>query len=115
MDKTAHGVPLAGLLQQLARDVVSTQRQLDESFVSSRRARADRGEGLDPVWYRLENVRIALELQASVRRAAVHAGGGGSPELVCQLPNPVAVALYGREAMTGTRISVEIAPIVPCF
>jgi hypothetical protein len=115
MDETAHGVPLAGLLRQVARDVVATQRQLDESFVSTRSARADRGEGLNPVWYRLEHVTIALELHASVGDAEGPAGAGASPQLVCRLPNPVAVALYGRDAMTSTRVSVEIAPIMPRF
>lgn len=64
-----------------------------------------------PVWYRLENVRIALELVASVRKRATFADGQPESEMICRVPNPVSVALYGPDAVTSTRISVEIAPI----
>lgn len=115
MSEAAQGQPLAGILQQLARDVVSTQSGLDESFVSARNARAESGKGLEPIWYRLDNVRIALEFTTSVRRGETLGAAQASPELVCRLPNPVATALYGRDAVTTTRISVEIAPIAPRF
>jgi hypothetical protein len=115
MSEAAQGLPLAGILQQLAQDVVSTQSGLDKSFVSARAAQAESGAGLNPVWYCLNNVRIALELTTSVRSGETFAAAPALPELTCRLPNPVAVALYGRDAVTTTRISVEIAPIVPRF
>jgi hypothetical protein len=109
----AQGAPLADVLAHIVSDVVSTQEALDQSFVSARSARAETGEGLNPVWFRLDSVRIALELVTSARGGEGLDGGRTASELICSLPNPVSMALYGRDAVTSTRISVEIAPIAP--
>lgn len=114
MSEAAQSLPLAGLLRQVAQDVVSTQTLLDESFVSARAARTESRTGPNSIWYCLDSVRIALELTTSVRSGET-LDARASPELTCRLPNPVSLALYGRDAVTTTRISVEIAPIVPRF
>jgi hypothetical protein len=108
------GVPLGEVLAHIVRDVVSTQDQLDQSFVSARAARAENSEGLDPIWFRMDSVRIALELVTSVS-GAMGEDGKSPSELICRLPNSVSMALYGRDAVTSTRISVEIAPLAPRF
>lgn len=104
-------MPLAGLLRQIARDVVSTQRLLDASFVSARAAGATSALQPSPTWHRLDNVSIALELATTVRTGAARGTAAALPELDCRVPSPVSIALYGRDAAATTRISVEIAPI----
>ena len=115
MRTSSQGPPLADLLHQIARDVVSTQRQLDESFLSARATRAESGKCPCPVWCVLESVGIALEFDASVHGGPTIGGRQSLPELICQLPDPVSAALYGHEAVRRTRISLKIAPIVPNF
>lgn len=119
MDAGTGALPLAALLRELARDVVSTQAELDQSFVAARAARDERPGSPAPVWYRLDDVRITLGLRTTVRDGEPGAEGFAAadatttPQLLCRLPDPVAVALYGNEAVATTTITVAIGPLVP--
>lgn len=118
MDADGEAVPLAAMLRRLALDVVAVQDELDRSFVSARAARDEDGGGPAPVWYRLEDVRVTLGLRTTVRGGEPGAEGlaaadaAGTPEFLCRLPDPVAVALYGNEAVATTTITVAIGPLV---
>lgn len=121
MNAGGQPLPLASLLQALARDVVSTQAELDQSFVAARAESAQTAGAPAPVWYRLENVKIGLGMRTAVRddlglaagsaRDEAAGAAAASPQLLCQLPDPLAVALYGSERVTSTWIAVEIAPL----
>jgi hypothetical protein len=101
-------IALADLLVSLAKDVVTTQDQLDKSFIATRAKSLQSGQTLSPIWYRMENVKIQLELVTTV----VKSGEGARDELRCTLPSPLSRALYGQAEMSSTRVYVEIAPIM---
>ena len=117
MNGDGDALPLAAVLRRLALDVVGVQDELDRSFVSARAARDEHG-GPAPVWYRLDDVRVTLGLRTTVRGGERGAEGlaaadaAGTPEFLCRLPDPVAVALYGNEAVATTTITVAIGPLV---
>lgn len=101
-------MPLAELLRELARAVVATQDELDRRFVASRAGAAARGDDAPPpLWYHFEGVRIGLGMRGSVEKA------DESSRFVCQLPDPLTVALYGSEPVTSTWIAVELGPLRP--
>src|SRR5438552_9595405 len=107
MGEVGQGLPLAGLLREVAQDIVAAQSRLDEGFVSRRAAR--KPDAPNPVWFMLDDVTIALEFAATTPSRA--GGAVDKAQLLCRLPSPMTAALYGVAVATTARVSVRIAPL----
>ncbi len=108
-------VELGNLLANTIASVVSAQEQLDLYTENRRRAfeQSEDGEfALPPVWYLFKHVRLDLELSGSVARVrpANQPDKAAQPHLVARTLNPSMVSLYGYQASSGLRVSVDIEP-----
>ena len=95
-------VALDQLLAGICRGLVSAQRQLDRSAVVTPRVEGE----LPSPWFLFRHTTVELELSTFVVDAR-----GSTPSLVCKPLDPVAVAIRGHGAASGTRIRIDIEPL----
>ncbi len=87
-------VELDQLLSGICRGLVSAQRELDRAAVE------------EPPWFVFRNTTVELELSTFVVETK-----GAEPQLGVRPLDPVAVALRGHAAASGTRVRIEIEPL----
>jgi len=110
---------LAALLAEAVDGVVQAQRRLDQDAldrVTQYVATPQGGMALPPLWFGFSEVKLQLELAASITRVtttpaeSAAAPLGNGVRLDCRLVNPAAVSLFGYSAASGFKVSLTLAP-----
>lgn len=112
-NSTPQQAALGALLAAAVDGVLQAQRQLDSDanqrlvdFIDTPQG----GLALPPLWYTLSEVRIELEVAASVMRVQARSANGGAVRLNARLLNPTAVGLFGYSASSGLRVQLCLSP-----
>jgi hypothetical protein len=63
---------------------------------------------LPPLWHTLRDVRIDLEMSASVSHVEAARGAPAQSVFLCRLTNPASVSLFGYQASAALRISMHV-------
>jgi hypothetical protein len=103
--------PLGALLAGTVEGVVEAQRVLDMDARARLTEIVETPEGeivLPPLWYTVADARIVAEM--AVRAVRVGPAQRGRVRLDARLLDPVSASLFGQEASTGVRVSMQIAP-----
>lgn len=113
---TGQQAALASLLVNAVEGVVGAQRALDRDaldrvtgFVSTPQG----GLALPPLWYTFQQVRLTLEMTASVTRLEARSATSDDVRLDCRLVNPAAVSLFGYAAASGLKVELTLGPADP--
>ncbi|MES2714539.1 MAG: hypothetical protein V4795_02160 [Pseudomonadota bacterium] len=110
-DAIGQRAALGALLAGAVDGVVQAQQRLDADALQRTTDFIDTPQGglaLPPLWYTLSEVRIDLELAASLTR--LQAGPAGAVRLNASLLNPTAVGLFGHSAASGLRVQLRLGP-----
>jgi hypothetical protein len=102
-------VALGALLVGAVEGVVAAQQVLDRDALARLTDYVDTPQGalgLPPLWYTLADVRVDVEVAASVTRV----GAGTGVRLEARLLNPTSVSLFGYQASSGMKVSLRLAP-----
>lgn len=101
--------PLGALLVQTAQSILDAQRVLDTDAAGRVALYAMTPQGeitLPPIWYRMQDVTVALELAATLTRQSAGTPG----RLDARLLNPAAISLFGYRAASGLRVQFTLQP-----
>jgi hypothetical protein len=110
---TPQQAALGALLAGAVDGVLQAQRQLDTDASQRLVDFIDTPQGglaLPPLWYTLSEVRIELEVAASITRLQARTATGGAVRLNARLLNPTAVGLFGYSASSGLRVQLCLSP-----
>lgn len=102
-------VPLPRLLGSVIDGLLHAQDQLNRHASERATEYVQTPSGtlaMPPLWYAFDKVRVDLEMSATV--ASVGSGAGTEATFLCRLVNPAAVSLFGYQASSGLRISMEL-------
>jgi hypothetical protein len=111
--------PLSRVLGSVADGLIAAQSRLDARAAESATIFAETPAGtlaMPPLWYAFRDVRVELEMSASVAAMGKAQGvvsdpssaSDGSGELQCRLVNPASVSLFGYAASAGLRITMQL-------
>jgi hypothetical protein len=106
------------LLTEAVGGVVQAQRRLDEDALArvAQFVSTPQGElALPPLWYTFSDIRLTLEMAATVTRLELRTAQSASPasqevRLDCRMLNPAAVSLFGYTASSGLKVELRVAP-----
>ena len=109
---------LGALLTEAVGGVVQAQRRLDEDALARVTQFVSTPQGqlaLPPLWYTFSDIRLKLELAATVTRLEPRTAHSSSPasqevRLDCRMLNPAAVSLFGYTASSGLQVELRLAP-----
>jgi hypothetical protein len=96
-------------LAAVARGIVFAQREMDQAALATPESRMALPGGevrLRPLWFVFAQTTVELELSTFLSGPSRDA-----PRFECRPLDPVAVALRGYAAASGTRLRIEIAPL----
>lgn len=108
---------LGALLASAVGGVVQAQRRLDDDAVARVTEYVTTPQGevtLPPLWFTFAEVKLELELAATLTRVGPRDTAGGDLRLDCRLLNPAAVSLFGHQACSGLTVSLSLAPREVC-
>jgi hypothetical protein len=111
---TGQQAALASLLVNSVEGVVAAQRALDRDALGRVTGFVGTPHGelaLPPLWYTFQQVRLTLEMTASVTRLAPRSAGSNDVRLDCRLVNPAAVSLFGYAAASGLKVELTLGPV----
>ena len=103
-------LPLPELLGGIIDGLLRAQDQLDRHAAQRATEYVETPGGtlaLPPLWHTLHDVRIDLEMSASITSGMVR-DGKADPVLLCRLTNPASVSMFGYQASAALRISMQV-------
>jgi hypothetical protein len=106
-------LPLSELLAGIVDGLLHAQDRLDQHAAERATAYLETPGGtlvLPPLWHTLENIRVDLQMSASVAQAtgARSPSGRAAAVFMCRLANPASVSLFGYNASAALRISMQL-------
>jgi hypothetical protein len=110
---TGQQAALASLLTQAVEGVVAAQRRLDADALDRVTRFVETPQGgvsLPPLWFTFQQVKLTLEMAASVTRLSERRADQNEVRLDCRLVNPAAVSLFGYAASSGLKVELTLAP-----
>ena len=113
---TGQQAALASLLVNAVEGVVGAQRALDRDALARVTGFVQTPQGelaLPPLWYTFQQVKLTLEMTASVTRLEARSAASNDVRLDCRLVNPAAVSLFGYAAASGLKIELTLGAADP--